>query len=149
MINFLTIVIYLTLSITSFCFAQQETLRPINPDTLRWFGLQQSYPQFSYTWITGNEKDENIYIFRVKLKANGQLPPLKHPDTRYGTVLSGTLYIGFGKSIDNSAMFEISNGEVYCIPANQTHYIKAEDSDVTYQEVGFGPTATTGTAVFK
>ncbi|MCL4279637.1 MAG: hypothetical protein KJZ60_08140 [Ignavibacteriaceae bacterium] len=77
----------------------------------------------------------------MKLKANGQLPPLKHPDTRYGTV--------FGKSIDNSAMFEISNGEVYCIPANQTHYIKAGDSDVTYQEVGFGPTATTGTAVFK
>jgi hypothetical protein len=148
MINYLTLGIYLTLNIFSYSFAQQETPRSIDPDTLNWFSPSHS-PQFSCAWIAGNETEKNIYIFRAKLSANGLLPPLKHPDIRYGTVLSGTLYLGFGRTIDDSTMVAIQSGEVYCIPANVTHYLKAGNSGVTYQEIGVGPTETTGRSVIK
>ena len=148
MIRYPTLVIILFLTVAKIDFAQHETPNIINPDTLQWFS-PLSDSQFSATWVIGNEKEAEPYILQVKIKANGIIPPHSHPDVRYTTVLFGTLYIGFDKSIDDSNMVAVSRGEVYCVPSNVTHYLKARNNDVTYQEFGFGPTATTATAVFK
>ena len=141
MIRSSTHIFFFVITITASIFAQQESPKPIIPDTLTWF----SPPGNSYlkaAWVIGNEKDAGTYILRVMLKANGVIPPHSHPDTRYTTVLSGTLYVGFGKTMADSTMVAIPTGEVYCVPANTPHYLKSMTGDVTYQEVGVGPTAT-------
>lgn len=145
MIRYSTIILVLALSITASIFAQQESPKPIIPDTLKWFGPPNN-PKLSAAWITGNEKYVGTYIIQVKLKANGIIPPHLHPDTRYTTVLSGTLYVGFGNTMEDSTMVAIPTGAVYCAPADVPHYLKSKTGDVTYQEVGVGPT---GTAFIK
>jgi len=136
-----TFIFLFTLSITVLNFAQQESPKPILPDTLNWFSPPNN-SNLSAAWVTGNEKETGTYILRVMLKANGIIPPHSHPDTRYTTVLSGTLYVGFGKTMEDSTMVAIPTGAVYCVPANVFHYLKSKTGNVTYQEIGVGPTST-------
>ncbi len=141
MIRFLTLILFFIITIAASVFAQQESPKPINPDTLTWFSPPGN-PYIKAAWVTGNEKVAGTYILRVKLKEGGTILPHSHPDTRYTTVLSGTLYVGFGKTIEDSMMVAIPTGAVYCVPANTPHYLKTTTGEVTYQEVGVGPTAT-------
>lgn len=145
MIRSLTLILFFIINITTSISAQQESPKPIIPDTLKWSG-PPSIPNLSAAWVTGNEKDTGTYIIQVKLKAKGIIPPHSHPDTRYTTVLSGTLYVGFGKTTEDSMMVAIPTGAVYCAPANVPHYLKSKTGDVIYQEVGVAPT---GTAFIK
>ncbi len=121
--------------------AQSDRPRPILPADLSWFspphidGLQGA-------WILGSESAADTYALRVKLASGGRIPPHTHPDTRYSTVLSGTLYVGFGDTINDADMVAVPAGAVYVAPAGVAHYLWARDGDVVYQEGGVGPTAT-------
>jgi quercetin dioxygenase-like cupin family protein len=81
-------------------------------------------------------------VFRVRLAQGGKIPVHTHPDTRNSTVLSGTLYVGFGDTADETRVVAVPTGAVYVAPANVPHYLWARDGDVVYQEGGVGPTAT-------
>ena len=121
--------------------AQDSAPIPISPDSVKWTsspiakGLQGA-------WFVGGQDKPGIYAFRVKLAADGRIPPHTHPDERSSTVLAGTLYVGFGETFDESKMVAIPAGSMYVAPANVPHYLWAKDGDVTYQEAGVGPTAT-------
>jgi len=80
-------------------------------------------------------------LIRVKLKAGGRIPPHTHPDVRHTTVLSGTLYVGFGASFDESSLVAMPTGAVYVAPAEIPHFLMAKE-EVLYREAGMGPTKT-------
>lgn len=121
--------------------AQPTAPVPIDPESLTWFG-PPNYPLLRAVWVVGAEKETGIYVLRVKLGKGGKIPPHAHPDQRYSTVLSGTLYVGFGETMDESSMVAVPAGSIYVAPADVPHYLWAKDDDVLYQEGGFGPTAT-------
>jgi len=57
-------------------------------------------------------------------------------------VLSGTLYVGFGETFDETKVVAIPSGAVYVAPAEVPHYIWAKEGEVWYQEMGMGPIGT-------
>jgi len=83
-----------------------------------------------------------LYTQRVHLKAGGLVPPHTHPDTRYTTVLSGTLYVCTGDKVAADAVKAFPAGSFLITPANVVHCSWAKDGEVVYQESGIGPTAT-------
>lgn len=83
-----------------------------------------------------------FYTQRVHLKKGGLVPPHTHPDTRYTTVLSGTLYVCTGDKVAADAVTAFPAGSFIVTPANVVHCSWAKDGDVVYQESGIGPTAT-------
>ena len=87
------------------------------------------------------EKEAAPYVLRVRLDQGGRIPVHTHPDTRNSTVLSGTLYVGFGDIADETKMVAVPAGGVYVAPAHVPHFLWARDGDVVYQEGGVGPTA--------
>ena len=113
---------------------------PVMPDDLDWIGPPGN-PALKGAWVVGSEDSEGQYIFRVKLAKGGTIPPHTHPDTRYSTVLSGTLYVGFGTEMIRDDVVAVPTGAVYEAPANVPHYLLALDGDVLYEEVGIGPTS--------
>lgn len=121
--------------------AQSAGPEPILPETLTWFSPPGN-PLLRAAWVLGAEKDPGTYVLRVELAKGGRIPLHTHPDTRYTTVLSGTLRVGFGKDTDDSDMVAVPAGAVYVVPANVPHTLSAADGDATYQEAGIGPTAT-------
>jgi len=123
--------------------AAPEPARPtvIDPTTLQW-SSPPTIPELESAWVVGAEQAAGSYALRVKLRKGGRIPPHTHPDLRHTVVLSGSVYVGFGPKVDESAMVAVKAGEVYVAPAGVPHYVWARDGDVEYQENGRGPTAT-------
>lgn len=122
--------------------AQASAPLPILPDALQWFGGPPQIPALRAAWVVGAESGQGPYLLRVKLAQGGRIPAHTHPDERSSTVLSGTLYVGFGPEADEGRWVAIPAGAVYVAPANVPHSLWAKDGEVIYQEAGAGPTAT-------
>jgi quercetin dioxygenase-like cupin family protein len=122
-------------------FGQEPTPQVVVPESLSWANLPNN-PSVQAAWVLGAEKKPGPYILRVRIAAGGKIAPHTHPDERNSTVLSGTLYVGFGTTFDAANVVAIPAGGVYVAPANVPHYVWAKDGDAVYQEAGVAPTAT-------
>ena len=126
--------------IANHSYAQAIKPRPVSPDSVQW-NSPPALPGVQAAWLVGAQDKPGLYILRVKLKTGVIIPPHTHPDERNTTVLSGTVYVGFGEVFDASKVVAVHAGSVYVVPANAAHYIWAKDGDAVYQESGTGPTA--------
>lgn len=113
---------------------------PVLPDTVPFATVPQ-IPGLQSKWLVGTGADSALYLLRVRLAPGTRLPPHTHPDARFTQVLSGTLYVGFGRTFDTTAVRSIPTGAVFVTPAGAPHFVWARDGDVEYQESGEGPTA--------
>jgi quercetin dioxygenase-like cupin family protein len=121
--------------------AEGPAIKVVLPDRLI-FTSPPGIPDLKSAYVLGSESEPGAYAIRVKLKAGGRVPVHTHPDTRYSTVLSGVLYVGFGEVANDARMTAVPAGAVYVAPANVPHYLWAKDGEVQYQEAGVGPTGT-------
>lgn len=133
--------IALTVALLSGAVAAQTPPQPLRPEQATWFS-PPAVPALKAAWLVGSEQGVGPYVLRVRLATGGRFPPHTHPDTRYTTVLSGTLYVGFGKRVDETAVVAVPAGAIYEAPAGEPHWVWAKDGDVEYQESGVAPTAT-------
>ncbi len=115
---------------------------PILPGDLHWVS-PPGVPGLRAAWVLGAEESPGVYLLRVELANGARIPAHTHPDARNTTVLSGTLYVGFGTTLDETKVVAVPAGAVYVAPAGVPHYVWARDGDVSYQESGVGPTGTT------
>jgi quercetin dioxygenase-like cupin family protein len=123
--------------------AQGEALVPtrLAPEELRWVtnpatGTQQAV-------MAGNQKDQGLYMYRTRFPAGYRNQPHFHPDQRIVTVMSGTLYVGYGEKMDDSQMKALPAGSIFTEPPRQPHYVWAKDGEVVIQVTGYGPSGTT------
>jgi len=94
--------------------------------------------------IVGSERNPGIYLYRVRFRAGATVQPHFHPDERVVTVLSGTLYMGYGDHFDQAAMKALPAGSVWTEPAKQPHFVWAKDGEVVIQVFGAnGPSGVT------
>ena len=121
--------------------AQPPTVEPRLPEALVW-SSPPGNAAVRGAWLLGSESEAAPYVFRVELARGARLPVHTHNDTRVTTVLSGTLYVGFGERFDAAALRAVPTGAVYVAPAGVPHFLAAIDGEVAYQENGFGPTST-------
>jgi len=123
---------------------QKEPVAPvcILPSDMLWsrdagaHGLQT-------TVLFGNPNAAEPYIQRIKFPANFRLPPHWHPNEgRMVTVLSGTLYFGFGDKFDESKLRALPAGTFFVEPRNTPHYAMTK-GEVILQFNAIGPAGTT------
>ena len=133
--------IALTVALLSGAVAAQTPPLPLRPEQATWFS-PPAVPALKAAWLVGSEQGAGPYLLRVRLAAGGRFPPHTHPDTRYTTVLSGTLYVGFGERVDETAVVAVPPGAHYESPAGVPPRVWARDRDGEYQESGVAPTAT-------
>ena len=128
-------------SLAGLAWAETPLPIPILPERLTWVS-PPTLPALQSAWMLGTESQTGLYLLRVKLAPGGRIPPHYHPDERTTTVLSGTLYVGFGETFDETKVVAIPSGAVYVAPAQRPHYVWAKEGEVWYQEMGMGPTGT-------
>jgi quercetin dioxygenase-like cupin family protein len=123
--------------------AQTEPLATtrLAPDEFKWdrtpIGGQRAN-------LAGDEQKPGMYMYRVRFPANFKVQPHFHPDERVVTVMSGTLYMGYGEQFDESAMKALPTGSIWTEPAKQPHFVWAKEGDVVIQVVGGnGPSGVT------
>jgi quercetin dioxygenase-like cupin family protein len=92
--------------------------------------------------IAGDDTTAGLYVYRIRFPANSKLAPHFHPDDRVGTVISGTLYFGYGTDFDEGGLKALPPGSSWTEPANKPHFAWAKDGEVVIQVVGVGPSGT-------
>jgi quercetin dioxygenase-like cupin family protein len=128
--------------VVSFVFAQGEPLRPalLVPHELTW---APGPAGALLATVVGDSTKPGTYVVRAKFPAGFRVPPHFHPDDRIVTVLSGTVYVGYGEQFDESKMKALPAGSVWTEPANQPHFAWAKDGEAVIQTLGYGPSGTT------
>ena len=111
-----------------------EAIR-INESQFHWIDTGNG---IKFTPITGEEKTDGMYVFRVKFPAGYKNEPHYHTDERVVTVVSGTMMVGYGKQFKESEMHAVLPGGIYTEPQRQPHYVWAKDGEVIIQVVGSG-----------
>jgi quercetin dioxygenase-like cupin family protein len=142
MLRFEVVCLLALTALSPHSLAQPISPTPILPEAVRFIsppGLQG----VQVAQILGDPKKAEPYLVRVKLGPGARIPPHTHPDERSTTVLSGTIYVGFGEKFDDSKLVAVPPGAVYVAPAGVAHYIWAKDGEAQYQESGQGPTGVT------
>jgi quercetin dioxygenase-like cupin family protein len=125
--------------------AQGSDIVAVTPDQLKWASTPIA-PTNKIAWGIGSAAAAGkFYVLFASYPPKGKSMPHVHPDERIVTVLKGTFYLGSGPIFDETKAQALEAGTVITIPANAVHWGFAKDSDVTIQEVGVGPTATTPT----
>jgi quercetin dioxygenase-like cupin family protein len=99
-------------------------------------------PGIHVATLSGDPKTAGPYVLRVKMAAGSRLPPHRHPDVRFVTVLSGTFLLGFGDTFDPAALRAYPAGSLVVIPAGVSHFGLVKDGESITQDNGWGPTGT-------
>jgi quercetin dioxygenase-like cupin family protein len=111
----------------------------VRADELAWV---QTPTGIHTATVIGNPGKAGLYVMRGKLPPGFKIPPHTHPDERVVTVLSGTLYLGFGDQFDEASLKALPPGSLWTEPGGRAHFVWAKDGEVIFQVNGMGPTAT-------
>lgn len=79
-----------------------------------------------------------MYLMRARYPAGFRKPPDRHAQDRVGTVLSGTIYVGFGEQFNEQQVIAVTQGHTWTIPARKPYYLWAKEGDVVLQVMGNG-----------
>lgn len=119
----------------------QDALVPLalTPDELDWDTGRANHRAA----IGGSNETAGLYVYRTRFPEGFRNQPHYHPDNRVVTVISGTIHVAHGETVDDSAMRPIPAGGLWTEPAGAAHYVWAKDGPVVIQVIGEGPSATT------
>lgn len=97
-------------------------------------------PQLQSAAILGDQQKPGPYLGMSKFPPNFRIEPHTHPDERHYTVISGTWYVGFGTTFDESKLIALPAGSYYTETANTPHFIATKDDGAVVHIGGKGPT---------
>jgi quercetin dioxygenase-like cupin family protein len=94
--------------------------------------------------LVGDPSKPGIYAVHTRLPANLKLEPHSHSEAwRIATVLSGTLYYGYGDTFDENKLKALGPGSVLVEPRDAPHFAMTKGEEVMLHIVGDGPAGTT------
>jgi quercetin dioxygenase-like cupin family protein len=111
----------------------------IQPDALKW---NAGGPGIQTATVLGDPSKPGIYVTRLRFAKGTHIAPHLHPDERVAVVLSGSMYFGYGDTVDESAFAHMVAGSTWTEPPNTAHFAFAKDEDVVIQVTGIGPSGT-------
>jgi hypothetical protein len=108
------------------------------PDAIKW---QRSESGRDVAYILGRPDQPGPYLYLVKWPPNSKERAHMHPDSRYGTVLSGKHYIGYGDHFDETKLLADVPGTMFTEPARTAHFGMTKDEGAVLYFYGTGPSA--------
>jgi Cupin domain len=119
-----------------------ESLRA-NPEELAWNLADPAQPSMgARTILFGKLDAPGFYALRLRLDKDypgGR--PHWHPDSEFGTVIEGSLYVATGERLTRASAKRLTAGAFIFIPPRLPHAIWA-DEKVVLQIMGPGPRVT-------
>jgi uncharacterized RmlC-like cupin family protein len=89
--------------------------------------------------MLGNLDHPGAYLQLVKWPANNKALAHKHSDDRYGIVISGVHYLGYGDKFDESKLHAHPAGTYFTEPANTPHFGMTKGEGAVLYFYGIGP----------
>ena len=111
----------------------------MTPADLTWQDGPSGLPAGSqFVVVEGDPSQPGPFTMRGKVPANYRIPAHWHPADEHVTVLSGTLYMGMGDTLDTTQGKALSAGSFALMPA-QAHHFAWTTEETILQVHGVGP----------
>ena len=95
----------------------------INPSALKWVDAPPGLPKGAKLAVLyGDPGKDGPYVVRLKTPGGYKVPPHWHTQTENLTVISGTLYLGSGDTMDMGAAHALKTGGFHNLPGGMHHY---------------------------
>jgi anti-sigma factor ChrR (cupin superfamily) len=121
----------------------QHMPAPMNASDIKWGPAPNVFPAGAQiAVVSGDPSKDGLYIVRLKMPANYQIPAHSHPTTEYVTVLSGDFHIGMGDKLDRQKGQLLRADGFAEASAKMNHYAWTT-SETVVQVHGQGPFAIT------
>ena len=109
-------------------------------DKVKWVktgsGREQAY-------VMGHPSKPGPYLYLVKWSPNDKALAHWHPEDRYGVVLQGVHYIGYGDKFDEKSLHEHKAGTFFTEPSKTPHFGMTKSEGAILYFYGTGPTGST------
>lgn len=139
-IQILTLAVLFSISLKSFSQTTKSDTIRIHADELNWKPAPAPFPAGAeIVAIEGSAKSPGLFTIRVKFPPNYLLPAHFHPEDERVTVISGSVYIGFGETADTSRGTKFSAGDFYINPKNSHHFVYTKEEGAVLQLNCEGP----------
>ncbi len=110
-----------------------------NPAALKWVDGPPTMPKgVKLAVLSGDPGKDGPYVIRLKAPGGYKVPPHWHTQTENLTVISGTLYLGGGDTMDMGAAHVLKTGGFHAVPGGAHHYAFTKTATVV-QIHGTGP----------
>ncbi len=120
--------------------SQPPGLQSIKPDQIKW-SQHPALPSGAMRAVVyGDPTKSGPYVTRLRAPQGLRVMPHTHPEDRIYTVLSGTLYIGYGDTWDESKLLAYPAGSVIYLPAKLSHFQYSKSGEYVIQINAVGPT---------
>jgi anti-sigma factor ChrR (cupin superfamily) len=127
---------------SALAFAQHMSM-PMNAGDIKWGPAPSVLPPgVQMAVVSGDPSKDALYVVRLKMPANYELPAHNHPTSEYVTVISGDFHIGMGDKLDRQKGQALQAGGFAEASAKMNHYAWTS-SDTVVQIHGQGPFAIT------
>src|SRR5437763_7076714 len=110
----------------------------MSPGELKWTAMPSLPCNAQLAVIEGPMNEAKPFTVRIKFPANCKIPPHFHPAIEHVTVISGTLNMGAGDTIDPSKSKPLAAGSV-SIMQPQVHHFGWTKVPTIVQVHGVGP----------
>jgi ketosteroid isomerase-like protein/quercetin dioxygenase-like cupin family protein len=113
----------------------------VAPATLKWGDSPPGLPAGArVAVVSGDPSAPGPFVLRAQVPAGYRVPPHWHPTAENLTVLSGTVALGMGDTMDDKTMTTLAAGGYAVLPADMRHSFAARTA-ATFQIHGSGPFA--------
>ncbi len=117
----------------------KDTIR-IHTEELQWKDAPAPFPSGAkIVLMEGSSKQEGLFTIRVAFPPNYILPAHFHPKDERVTVISGSVFIGFGEEVDINNGTEFKAGDFYINPALSHHFVYTKSEGAILQLNCEGP----------
>ena len=114
----------------------------VTPETAKW-GPAPGFAGWEMAPVVGDPSSAGtFYAYLLKVPDGGKAMPHEHGSAETVVVISGTLMVGLGDTMDTTKMMPLGAGSVVSVPAGVHHYAMAKGPTVI-EISGIGPDSTT------
>lgn len=95
----------------------------LTPGELKWTDASAMLrPGAEVAVMEGDPKKAGRFTMRIKFPAGFRMPPHRHPEDEHVTVISGTLYLGPGETVNAEKAKAMPAGSFVLVPAGTPHF---------------------------
>jgi hypothetical protein len=110
----------------------------VTPADLQWADAPALPPGAQFVVLEGSLSEAVPFIFRVKFPADYKVPAHWHPVIERITVISGTLHLGVGDTLDPDKTTALPAGSVSIMEPKTNHFAWTKEETIV-QVHGVGP----------
>jgi len=111
----------------------------LTPQQIKWSPGPASLPAGAeVAALYGDASKEGLFAIRVKMPKGYRVAPHSHPKPEVVTVLSGSVRLGMGATVETANAHAFPTGSFYATPPGMVHHF-AVDEDTVIQVNSIGP----------